>query len=292
MAETFVLEQPIRFADCDPAGIVYFPRYLEMMNHLVEDWFRYGLGMSFADMHSQHKLGVPVVNTKVDFVAAARLGDELHLDLAIARLGHSSLELAITGAVNGEVKLRARHRIATISLESFRAIAIPEDLREKMEAYVIDPTPEIGPVPTTHKGEIPPNAFRSIHPVRFSHCDPAGIVFYPRFFDLFVSTLEDWFSQGLEVPLDEVINKRQLGVPTVTITAEFLKACRFGEMLEIDLWVQRVGRSSMELRLAGTVKGELRLKAAWTVVMLDHGTFRSTAIPDDLRHRVAMYTQH
>ena len=30
----------VRFAHCDPAGIVFFPRYMEMFNNLVEDWCR------------------------------------------------------------------------------------------------------------------------------------------------------------------------------------------------------------------------------------------------------------
>lgn len=36
----------IRFAHCDPAGIVFFPRYLEMFNNLIEDWCRDELGVS------------------------------------------------------------------------------------------------------------------------------------------------------------------------------------------------------------------------------------------------------
>ena len=36
----------VRFADCDPAGIVFYPRYMEMFNALVEDWFREGLKLS------------------------------------------------------------------------------------------------------------------------------------------------------------------------------------------------------------------------------------------------------
>jgi 4-hydroxybenzoyl-CoA thioesterase len=33
--------------------------------------------------------------------------------------------------------------------------------------------------------------------VRFSHCDPAGIVFYPQYFIMFNGLVEDWFNQGL-----------------------------------------------------------------------------------------------
>jgi 4-hydroxybenzoyl-CoA thioesterase len=33
--------------------------------------------------------------------------------------------------------------------------------------------------------------------VRFHHCDPAGIVFYPQYFVLFHELMEDWFREGL-----------------------------------------------------------------------------------------------
>ena len=35
--------------------------------------------------------------------------------------------------------------------------------------------------------------------IRFHHCDPAGIVFYPQYFVLFNELVEDWFNAGLKV---------------------------------------------------------------------------------------------
>ena len=40
----------VRFAHCDPAGIVFFPQYLVMFNGLVEDWFTDGLGVPYAEL--------------------------------------------------------------------------------------------------------------------------------------------------------------------------------------------------------------------------------------------------
>ena len=50
-AEIFTLLRPVRFADCDPAGIVFFPRLLEMVNDLIENWFECGLAMPFIEFH-------------------------------------------------------------------------------------------------------------------------------------------------------------------------------------------------------------------------------------------------
>ena len=35
--------------------------------------------------------------------------------------------------------------------------------------------------------------------VRFSHCDPAGIIFYPHYFVMFNGLVEDWFNHALEI---------------------------------------------------------------------------------------------
>ena len=35
----FTRSVPIRFSDCDPAGIVYFPHYFDIFNGLIEDWY-------------------------------------------------------------------------------------------------------------------------------------------------------------------------------------------------------------------------------------------------------------
>ncbi len=125
---------------------MYFPRFLELVNNLTEDWFEQGLGMPFNEFHLVHGYGVPVVNTKVDFLKACRLGERLSLELSIESLGGSSTVLAIRGRVDGEERLRLRRKVMIVSLEARRAVAIPQELRERMERYLIRPD-RISPCP-------------------------------------------------------------------------------------------------------------------------------------------------
>jgi 4-hydroxybenzoyl-CoA thioesterase len=260
-----------------------------MANDIVEDWFEARLALAFKEFHFSRGWGVPLVNTKVDFLKACRLGETLHMDLRVEALGRSSAVLAIRGRTRGEDRLRLRHKVAIVSLASRRTIAIPQELRERMERF-LTPGAALSPEPATHDGRVASNAFRSSHLVRFSHCDPAGIVFYPRFFDLFSSALEDWFQSGIESPFGgDFMVTRNLRVPSLSITAEFLRPCRMGELLDIDLWVARLGRSSFDLALAGSVAGEPRLRASWAMCVIDFATFKSTPIPADLRARMAAF---
>src|SRR6476469_7646817 len=65
----FCSEILVRFADCDPAQMVFYPRYLVMFNDLVEDWFREGLKLPFSYYHFEQQHGLPTVHLEVDFVA-------------------------------------------------------------------------------------------------------------------------------------------------------------------------------------------------------------------------------
>ena len=136
MARSFLTERKIRFSHCDPAGIVYFVNFFDMVNAIVEDWFAEAVGFDFEELHIQRRVGFPIVNTGCEFFRPCHLGDRLQLELAIARLGNSSIEFAVTGRVGGEEKFRARHKVALMSLDSQRAMPIPEDMREKMRPYV------------------------------------------------------------------------------------------------------------------------------------------------------------
>jgi 4-hydroxybenzoyl-CoA thioesterase len=104
---------------------------------VVEDWFRDAIGLPFDEMHLKRRIGFPIVNTNCEFFRPSHLGDMLRLQLAIARLGRSSIEFEVRGLVRGEEKFLARHKVALVSLDSWRPLPIPEDMRAKMREYVL-----------------------------------------------------------------------------------------------------------------------------------------------------------
>ena len=77
----------VRFADCDPAGIVFFPQYLVMLNTLVERWFDEGLQIPYAQLVGARRMGLPTVRLEVDFTAISRHGDVLTHRLEVERAG-------------------------------------------------------------------------------------------------------------------------------------------------------------------------------------------------------------
>ena len=91
------------------------------------------------------------------------------------------------------------------------------------------------------------DTFYSDRLVRFSHCDPAGIVFYPQYFIMFNGLVEDWFNQGLGVNYARYITEHKLGFPIVSLNCEFSATSTIGEIITLGLKLERLGRSSMEI---------------------------------------------
>ncbi len=70
--------------------------------------------------------------------------------------------------------------------------------------------------------------------VRFSHCDPAGIVFYPQYFIMFNGLVEDWFNQCLGLNYARYITEHRLGFPTVSLTCDFVAPSKIGEIITLS----------------------------------------------------------
>ena len=127
--------------------------------------------------------------------------------------------------------------------------------------------------------------------IRFHHCDPAGIVFYPQYFVLFNELVEDWFNHGLGIDFARFHVESGLGVPMGSIVCRFLSPSKVGDMLRLSLSIKRIGKSSLELSVTGTSAGETRVQATLTVVLASLKTWRSVPSEGELREKLERYLE-
>ena len=132
----FVTQRGVRFSDCDPAGIVFFPQYLVMLNGVVEEWFDRDLGIPYAELIARRRSGLPTVRLELDFTAVSRHGDTLDWSIGLERLGRSSMTLAFQVHGGGELRLKGRQVLVCTSLLTHRPQAFAEDLRAALLPYV------------------------------------------------------------------------------------------------------------------------------------------------------------
>ena len=133
--QAFTTERSVRFADCDAAGIVFFPRYFEMLNGVVEDWFAGPLQVSFRELHVNRKVSVPTAAVEARFIAPSRLEDELTFALTVTRLGRSSCSLRHRISAGGTLRFEASQTFVYVGL-SLKPEPWPEDLRARMANYL------------------------------------------------------------------------------------------------------------------------------------------------------------
>jgi len=133
------------------------------------------------------------------------------------------------------------------------------------------------------------------HRVRFGECDPAGVVYFPRFFDWFHQAMESWFDGPLGWPYFEVL--QQMGFPSVRSEADFRRPCFMGEDLQIELSVGTIGRSSFQLnyRVLGP-DGVTRATGQTVCATIrnapgQEGHFQPMAMPDELRERILRFQE-
>lgn len=136
MTQPFTKLVTVHWKDCDVAGIVYYPRYFDMINVVTEDWFKEALGTSYADLMRTEHLGFPTVRIDCEFFLPCQYGENIEFSLTVAELGRSSLSLDFTGQIAGKPCLRANHTLVLMSKDTFSAVPIPPDLRARIEPYL------------------------------------------------------------------------------------------------------------------------------------------------------------
>jgi 4-hydroxybenzoyl-CoA thioesterase len=169
-AHIFTTPKAVRFHHCDPAGIVYYPRYYGLLHEAQEDFLAH-IGFP------EHQLiasgvGVPIVNMQTDFSGMSRYGDQLFVAVGLWKLGGSSIGmyyeihstlgnvyagqaplLAFESPENGyspvcgsanTLKLRAKSVVVHSSVPQGVPQRIPDELRAALAPHVLAFEPELG----------------------------------------------------------------------------------------------------------------------------------------------------
>lgn len=127
--------------------------------------------------------------------------------------------------------------------------------------------------------------FRKIIKVRFSDSDPAGVLYFPRFLDHFHGVFEDWFDEDLKMPYRWVLEDTHVGFPTVHVDCDYNGPFRFGERMDVELVVSRVGDRSFTCTYRARAEGEaeVRVEARVVTAVVDLKNFVAIDIPPALR---------
>jgi 4-hydroxybenzoyl-CoA thioesterase len=145
----FIKQEKVRFQHIDYAGIVFYPRFLEMLNGLVEDWFEEALHRPFSKMHDPRQSrtgqgqtnGIPTVDLKIQFKNAARLGEILTKKLWVKELKNSSILCGFQFEnESNNLVLEGEVTLVNVKIQedrqSIKAEPFSEEMKEKIKKYL------------------------------------------------------------------------------------------------------------------------------------------------------------
>jgi 4-hydroxybenzoyl-CoA thioesterase len=132
----FLFRRPVRFAEVDAAGLVFFPRYHEYCHDALEAFFG-ELPGGYAALFRQRDLGVPTVHLETDFKRPLRFGDVARFEMAIERVGRTSLTFhhTIRREADGVIAATVRQVVVMTRISTLTPILVPDDVRDLLDRY-------------------------------------------------------------------------------------------------------------------------------------------------------------
>ena len=125
----------VRFGHCDPAGIIFTPRYFDLLNETVERFFVEALLIDYYALLAGRRIGLGYVQAACEFLKPSRMGDKLDIAVLIERIGGASYTLVLPILRDGAEVARGRLITAPTRLDTAQSCPIPPDIRAALEAY-------------------------------------------------------------------------------------------------------------------------------------------------------------
>lgn len=132
---SFSTSRKLRFGDCDPAGIAYFPSYLDLLVGVVEEFFEH-IGAPWPQLIGKSRIGVPTVSLTCAFKRPALHGSMLDFSLSVRGIGRTSLDLDHAITSEGTALWTAEQRLVATSLDTHRSCPWPEELRKALALHL------------------------------------------------------------------------------------------------------------------------------------------------------------
>ena len=84
----------IEWGDCDPAGIVFYPRYIAIFDACTNALVERAAGMSKSQIFQAYEFtGYPLVETRTRFLLPTRFGDDVVIESSVTALRRSSFTI-------------------------------------------------------------------------------------------------------------------------------------------------------------------------------------------------------
>jgi YbgC/YbaW family acyl-CoA thioester hydrolase len=103
--------------------------------------------------------------------------------------------------------------------------------------------------------------------------------------------MEEFFGAVLETDYPSFLSKHRLGLPAAHLEVDFLRPLRYGDHIQVEVGIEKVGTSSIiwRYRIFRPDENEPAAQARIVTVNVDMDTFEKRTVPDWLRQRLEAY---
>ncbi len=136
----FVRELLVRFPDVDFARVVYYPRFFDYAHQVFEDFFAAEVGVPYARMLQERKVGYPSVHCEADFKYPLRFGDVVRIEMSTDAVGERSITSRYRLSTKGTACAVLKIVTAPVDMDTFKGMRVPDDVRAAFARFLlIDP---------------------------------------------------------------------------------------------------------------------------------------------------------
>jgi len=125
----------IQWGDCDPMGIVFFPRYFAMFDDSTSMLFERALGMSKFELTQRQEFsGFPLVDIRARFLVPSRFGDDVVIESGVSEFRRSSFDVQHRLLKSGELAIECQETRVWSFKDAdgrIKGVPIPEEIRAK-----------------------------------------------------------------------------------------------------------------------------------------------------------------
>lgn len=127
--------------------------------------------------------------------------------------------------------------------------------------------------------------------VRWGDVDAARIIFYGAYIRFFEFAETELF-RAVGLPYSVMFDELDVWLPRAHLECDFRRVAQLDDLLEVSVFVGRVGTKSLRLNFEVRRKGENEMlaEAHFVLVAVRRDSFETVSIPDELRRRLAPYT--
>lgn len=135
MGEPFCHRLRVRYAECDPQGVVFNSHYLAYFDISITELWRAAYG-GYREM-TDRGIDVVVAEAQLRFRSPARFDDELTLEVSVTRIGNTAITSAHRISRGDELIVEGTERHVVVELETMTKTPVPDWIREGLEPWTV-----------------------------------------------------------------------------------------------------------------------------------------------------------